>query len=177
MISAFDLFKIASGVLFAHGGRCARRRLHRSLRADGTLSRVQHLSVVLLARGWTGRGTAVIVRDRRLAGERPAPSTLRARAAAAAAISEHWIEIDGRRIASIRARPCVHTATATLVTEHADFTASDAGALCCSSSAGVRSAAFHRARKRRRAPWSSRWPCRCRSPRPTSCWKSPSARA
>jgi L-serine dehydratase len=134
MISAFDLFKIGIGPSSSHtvGPMRASKAFIDSLRADGTLSRVQHLSVVLLGSlAWTGRGhgsdRAVIAG---LQGERPDtidPAALER--LLQRAISEHWIEIDGLRIAfDPRTDLVFDTATATLVHPNTlIFTASDAG--------------------------------------------------
>ena len=104
MISAFDLFKIGIGPSSSHtvGPMRASKAFIDSLRADGTLWRVQRVGVVLLGSlAWTGRGhgsdRAVIAG---LQGERPDtidPAALEW--LLQRAISEHWIEIDERRIA------------------------------------------------------------------------------
>jgi L-serine dehydratase len=133
MISAFDLFKIGIGPSSSHtvGPMRASKAFIDSLRADGTLARVQHISVVLLGSlAWTGRGhgsdRAVIAG---LQGERPdtiEPSALER--LLQRAISEHFIEIDGRRIAfDPRTDLVFDTTTATLVHPNTlVFTASDA---------------------------------------------------
>ena len=133
MISAFDLFKIGIGPSSSHtvGPMRASKAFIDSLRADGTLSRVQHVSVALLGSlAWTGRGhgtdRAVIAG---LQGERPDtidPSALER--LLQRAISEHWIEIDGRRIAfDPRADLLFDTVTATVAHPNTlIFTASDA---------------------------------------------------
>jgi len=133
MISAFDLFKIGIGPSSSHtvGPMRASKAFIDSLRADGTLARVQHVSVALLGSlAWTGRGhgsdRAVIAG---LQGERPDtidPSALER--LLQRAISEHWIEIDGRRIAfDPRADLVFDTVTATVVHPNTlIFTASDA---------------------------------------------------
>jgi L-serine dehydratase len=133
MISAFDLFKIGIGPSSSHtvGPMRASKAFIDSLRADGTLASVQRISVVLLGSlAWTGRGhgsdRAVIAG---LQGERPDtidPSDLER--LLQRAISDHCIEIDGRRIAfDPRTDLVFDTATATVVHPNTlVFTASDA---------------------------------------------------
>jgi L-serine dehydratase len=133
MISAFDLFKIGIGPSSSHtvGPMRASKAFIDSLRADGTLSRVQRVSVVLLGSlAWTGRGhgsdRAVIAG---LQGERPDtidPAALEQ--LLQRAINDHWIEIDGRRIDfDPRTDLVFDTATPTVVHPNTlIFTASDA---------------------------------------------------
>jgi L-serine dehydratase len=103
MISVFDLFKIGIGPSSSHtvGPMRASAAFVDALRAAGLLPRLQRLGVVLLGSlAWTGRGhgsdRAVIAG---LNGERPdsvQPAALERLFLRAS--SEHWVEIDGRRV-------------------------------------------------------------------------------